>query len=1068
MACEGDIDEAEVRRAAAVLADPDHWLALRGLPSGREAAAPGGDPDAVAAAAKTLANDRNVYYLLNPVPAGHKGPTSASQVVRRRWLLVDVDPARPAAHRDDMATEQEKAHAVTLAAAVLDGLRERGWPDPVEVDSGNGTHLLYRVDLPNDAEARDLLRRCLAALARLHTAPGASIDARVFDAPRLAKLPGTTARKGADTPDRPHRRCRLLSRPEPLAAVPRPLLDALAALAEGDPAPPPAAPSGPAAGPTPAYAAAAVRGELARIAGESHGNRNNVLNDAAFRLFTMAANPTFGLSPEAVEADCIAAGLAAALGEAEVRATVASARRAGLKSPRVNVRTDGPPPPRAAKPAAGQGPTAGGDDRWILEGDEGRLAEGHDLDMPDVGQGAQGGPKVFKVESLGTILHKVYPEPKYAVHGLLSEGLNILAGPPKLGKAQPLDALVMTPNGYRRMGDLAVGDEVTAADGKAARVVAVHPQGPKQVFRVSISDGFAAEATADHLWQVQSHDDRQAGRPGRVVTTEQVAASLARGERRKTYLPVCGPVEFANAGPLPVDPYLLGVILGDGSATRRTVSVSFGDAAILDHVTPTLPDGVRAVVGRSARYAYLSGGRGVLGALLRDLGVMGKRSFEKSIPDRYMTASVADRLAVLQGLLDTDGTVTLNACGTGMVVYCSTSFRMADQVAFLAQSLGGTARVSVRQTHAYRGGVRKAGRPSKTVSIRLPRELGCPFRLKTKADKWAASRTKINTQPVRSIVAVDAAGVKPCQCITIDREDGLYLTDHCVVTHNSMLSLNLALTIAGGGKALGDREVRAGDVLYLSLEDQARRVKTRAVKMLGGLPTVTREEAAKRLHVVTSWKRQDRGGLAMLDAWVRSRPAPSLVIIDVWNRYCPEVRNNSNAYSQDADSMSLVKQLADHHGITALVVHHTRKGSPGASKPDDFVAEVSGTLGLAGTADGILVMARDRGGNQAHLYHTGRDAEEGELVVEFDPTSLVWRSLGTAAQHMAGRVQQQVVEFLRARSPYGATCPEIADAIGEQQPSVRQALNRMLTARAVAKKGNLWTWPAGEDAADGL
>jgi hypothetical protein len=278
-----------------------------------------------------------------------------------------------------------------------------------------------------------------------------------------------------------------------------------------------------------------------------------------------------------------------------------------------------------------------------------------------------------------------------------------------------------------------------------------------------------------------------------------------------------------------------------------------------------------------------------------------------------------------------------------------------------------------------------------------------------------------------------------------------------------MLALNLALTVAGGGKALGDRAVLAGDVLYLSLEDQARRVKTRAVKMLEGLTGVVRADAARRLCVVTSWRRQDKGGLAMLDAWVKSKDAPSLVIIDVWNRYCPETRGNSSAYAQDADAMALVKALADHHGITVLIVHHTRKAAPGGGRADDFVAEISGTLGLAGTADGILVMARERNNNQAQLFHTGRDAEEGELIVEFDPVKLVWRSLGTAKEHMAGRVQLAIIAHLKVRGPAGATTPEVSEAIGEHQDSVRKALGRMLTAKIVYKKGNVWRLMPDDD-----
>ncbi len=274
----------------------------------------------------------------------------------------------------------------------------------------------------------------------------------------------------------------------------------------------------------------------------------------------------------------------------------------------------------------------------------------------------------------------------------------------------------------------------------------------------------------------------------------------------------------------------------------------------------------------------------------------------------------------------------------------------------------------------------------------------------------------------------------------------------------SMLSLNLALTVAAGGRALGDRPVTQGDVLYLSLEDRMRRVKDRAAKMLDGLEGGVREDATSRLLVVTSWDRLDSGGLKQLELWIKSRTSPGLIIIDVWNRFCPRARGNVNAYSQDAEAMAHLKALADHHGVTVLVIHHTRKLPPGA-EIGDFISEVSGSLGLAGTADGIMALIRTRGESQASLHYTGRDLGDGELVVEFAKESLTWRCLGTAKEYQAGPLQRKILDHLKKCGNDGATVTDLAAATGAKPNSLRMVLGRMRSDEVITRRGNNWVLP---------
>ncbi len=167
--------------------------------------------------------------------------TSDADILRRRWLPVDLDPVRPA---EVSSSEKEKAAAWEKAGLVIALLTELGWPAPVVGDSGNGYHLLYRIDLPNDEPARDLVKGCLEALAARFSDATVSVDVKNFNAARIWKIYGTTARKGEDMQDRPHRRARVLSVPDPVDVVAVELLDALAAETKKTPATAPARPKG--------------------------------------------------------------------------------------------------------------------------------------------------------------------------------------------------------------------------------------------------------------------------------------------------------------------------------------------------------------------------------------------------------------------------------------------------------------------------------------------------------------------------------------------------------------------------------------------------------------------------------------------------------------------------------------------------------------------------------------------------------------------------------------------------------------------------------------------------------
>jgi hypothetical protein len=367
------LDPAQVRRALALLADPEHACELRALPSGRWIVCAGADLDGLAAAAERLADDASVYYALNPVLPGLGHPTRAGDVLRRRWLLIEADRMKTKADMDLSATEEEKRFAEALAERVAAFLAGLGWPEPLRVDSGNGRHLLYRVELPNDEATRLQVRGLLRGLARRFNDGHAEVDTKVHNAGRVAKLPGAWARKGPNTPERPHRPCLLLSSPATPTPVPpvilaatleelnrpaEPATNGQAKAAANGRADPTAngkteeAPRRPSifsqtasAGGEGAYVRAALEREAGRVLAAKIGDRNDTLNRAAFALGQLVAGRVLGR--EEVEAALTAAAAGAGLdrdpncGPAGVAATIESGLESGMAYPRQAPGRDG-------------------------------------------------------------------------------------------------------------------------------------------------------------------------------------------------------------------------------------------------------------------------------------------------------------------------------------------------------------------------------------------------------------------------------------------------------------------------------------------------------------------------------------------------------------------------------------------------------------------------------------------------------------------------------------------------------------------------------------------------------
>ena len=360
----------------------------------------------------------------------------------------------------------------------------------------------------------------------------------------------------------------------------------------------------------------------------------------------------------------------------------------------------------------------------------------------------------------------------------------ILADDMGVGKSAATHMRVITPTGLRRFGDLQVGDQVMGRDGLPHNVIGVYPQGVLPAYRVTFSDGASTLVSDDHLWAVNSAVRKKRGLLNRVLTTNEIRQRLydAAGNARH-YIPISEPMHFGQTAQLPLPPYLLGCILGDGGITLpHALTFTTADEELLESCRALLPTGTDFFEVRKYQHRIRTTIRGqhAFLAAIDDLDLTGLGSSMKFVPSVYKTASIPDRLALLQGLLDTDGTVNPN---NNNVEFTSTSDQLAQDVAFIARSLGGVVRTGYKAQPRYTyKGEQRIGKPAYRVRISLPPEYA-PFRLERKMARYTP-RTKY--LPTRAIVSVEYEQDCEMMCIAVDAPDKLFVLEDFIVTHNTV------------------------------------------------------------------------------------------------------------------------------------------------------------------------------------------------------------------------------------------------------------------------------------------
>lgn len=353
-----------------------------------------------------------------------------------------------------------------------------------------------------------------------------------------------------------------------------------------------------------------------------------------------------------------------------------------------------------------------------------------------------------------------------------------------LGKALALDTIIYTPNGFKYMKDINVGDYVFGKDGKPTKVTAVYNHHNVEMYKITFSDGVYIKCCKDHLWEINSQHNRK-----KIVDTKWLVSkdqfgkvrseNLFSGGSYKYWIDRCNPVEFISTD-TPLNPYLMGCLLGDGKLSGGCIGFTTADKEMIDRLSKLLPEGyifnssdsMENIDYNIVKENTNSSKENLVKTIIKKLNLYGTNSHTKFIPNCYKYNNKDVRLDVLRGLIDTDGYATKD----NLIQYTTVSKVLCEDVRFLVESLGGI--VSYSESECGYDGKITGIAYTLTIKVDNPQDLCL---LKRKREKLKPRKFKAR----RNIVKVEKIQNADAKCITVDSPDHLYLAEHFIVTHNT-------------------------------------------------------------------------------------------------------------------------------------------------------------------------------------------------------------------------------------------------------------------------------------------
>ncbi len=370
----------------------------------------------------------------------------------------------------------------------------------------------------------------------------------------------------------------------------------------------------------------------------------------------------------------------------------------------------------------------------------------------------------------------------------INEGIGILGDEPGAGKAQPMNSKILTEGGWVKMKDLVLNQKIFGRDGELYPITGIYPQGIQDTYKITFNDGFTAECNLEHLWMVRDSNRRRRGTGWAVKTLKELLQSglyLKQSDSRikshrqpilKWEIPIVEPLNHSNKDFI-IDPYILGCLLGDGHISGPEVCISIPDSQIQikKEIESALPNDLKIRVNRhpNCPQYYISQNygngskRNPFKVEIENLKINVKSRY-KFIPEKYLLGGITQRLSLLQGLMDTDGSASKNR-----IRFHTTSKRLADNVCELVQSLGGKAVIKTYNRE----------KENKSIEYQVNVKINiCPFRLESKVKQWSPAKRNYGSRYIKSVEFIKK---EEHQCIRVDSPDSTYITNNYTVTHNT-------------------------------------------------------------------------------------------------------------------------------------------------------------------------------------------------------------------------------------------------------------------------------------------
>lgn len=542
--------------------------------------------------------------------------------------------------------------------------------------------------------------------------------------------------------------------------------------------------------------------------------------------------------------------------------------------------------------------------------------------------------------------------------GLRGGQLMIVAARPAMGKAQPLDASVLAADGYwLRMGDVRVGQALASIDGLPSVVTGVFPQGEKDVVRVRFTDGRSTECCREHLWRVFH---RKWPEP-RVMTTDDVAALMQKPSMKgRLWIDECTG-DFGHKEALPLDPWLLGALLGDGCLRSRSIMFSKAAEQTLQRLRDCLPESVDLVYSGGCDWRLSCAGnvRGEYNSnpvmrAIRDLGLDGCSSQAKFIPDIYMRASRHARLGIVRGLMDTDGWVEK----FGAVRFATSSAQLAHDFQLLVRSLGFWCSTRTKEPRYTYRGEKRDGKTSYVMTISghgVDELFLFDGKRERCANRSAGKRVAFDR--------IEFSRRAECQCISVSHPSRLYVTDEYVVTHNTSMAMQIALAFAERGDT----------ALFCSQEMPEADLADRAVCLMGRIPLpsivsgqmrdhewAALTAATGRLHEKPLYL-DEQPALTLMDVRSKARQVArtaglKLLVVD----YLQLMSGQGDNRNAEIEAISRgLKQLAKEMDIPVIALSQLNRGVEARANKRPMASDLRDSGAIEQDADIIAFIYRD-------------------------------------------------------------------------------------------------------------